>query len=211
MIRRRRAILSGRSPVSTGVHRSALPVDRLPDDALLAGLGSGDAETALAFVRRFQHIVFGVAVTVVGDTRLAEDVAQQAFERAWRHAGVYDARRGSVRTWLTTITRNLAIDAIRPNRPSLIEPNELVAMLGVTNDDPEQRALAGESSAELHGAIAALPPEQARAIVLAGMHGWTAREIAETEGIPLGTAKTRIRAAMGKLRGALAGRGADHG
>lgn len=210
MVRRRGAIPAGRAPVSTHVHRGAIPVDRLPDDALLAGLGSGDAEVALAFVRRFQHVVFGVAVTVVGDRRLAEDVAQQTFERAWRHAQVYDARRGSVRTWLTTIARNLAIDTVRLHRPAPVDPNELVALLGVAADNPERRALADESSAELRRAIALLPPEQARAIVLAGIQGRTAREIAELEGIPLGTAKTRIRSAMGKLRAALTPAQADH-
>ena len=58
------------------------PADRLPDEVLLAGLGTGDPELAIAFVRRFQQIVFGVAVTVIGDRTTAEDVAQQAFERA---------------------------------------------------------------------------------------------------------------------------------
>lgn len=206
----RQAIPEGRSAVSSSVYRAALPVDRLPDEALLAGLGSGDAETALAFVRRFQHIVFGVAVTVVGDPRLAEDVAQQTFERAWRHAQVFDSRRGSVRTWLTTIARNLAIDAVRLHRPAPVDPNELVTLLGVATDDPERRALLGESTTELRAALAELPAEQARAIVLAGMYGRTAREIAESEGIPLGTAKTRIRAALGKLRTALATKQADH-
>ena len=70
--------------------------DGLPDETLLAGLGAGDADLALAFVRRFQRIVFGVAMSVIGDPAAAEDVAQQAFVQAWRHAQVYDSRRGSV-------------------------------------------------------------------------------------------------------------------
>ena len=60
--------------------------DGLPDETLLAGLGAGDADLALAFVRRFQRIVFGVAMSVIGDPTTAEDVAQQTFEQAWRHA-----------------------------------------------------------------------------------------------------------------------------
>ena len=87
--------------------------DGLPDETLLAGLGAGDADLSLAFVRRFQRIVFGVAMTIVGDPAAAEDVAQQAFEQAWRHAQVYDSRRGSVRAWLTTIAHNLAVDVLR--------------------------------------------------------------------------------------------------
>ena len=71
--------------------------DRLNDEALLAGLGAGDAELAVAFVRRFQRIAFGVALAVTSDPITAEDIAQQAFEQAWRHASIYDSRRGSVR------------------------------------------------------------------------------------------------------------------
>src|SRR5882724_10456880 len=87
--------------------------ERLADEVLLAGLGAGDAELAVAFVRRFQRIAFGVAQAVTGDPGTAEDVAQHAFEQAWRHASVYDSRRGSVRAWLTTITHNLAIEVVR--------------------------------------------------------------------------------------------------
>ena len=60
------------------------------DDALLAGLATGDSDAAAAFVQRFQRRVFGLAVTIVGDPRAAEDISQEAFVRAWRHAGAYD-------------------------------------------------------------------------------------------------------------------------
>src|SRR5690348_17808134 len=98
------------------------PGRRMSDDMLLAGLGAGDAQAAVAFVRRFQPMVFGVALAVVGDRGLAEDIAQQAFERAWRHAGLYNPRRGSVHTWLTRIVHNLAVDAARVRRPAPIDP-----------------------------------------------------------------------------------------
>ncbi len=177
------------------------PVDRLPDEVLLAGLGAGDADLALAFVRRFQQLVFGVAVTVIGDRGAAEDVAQQAFERAWRHALVYDSRRGSVRGWLTTIAHNLAVDVIRARSAAPVDPADLSAVLtAVTDETPERSAGASESAAGLRRALAGLPGEQARAVAMAGIYGMTAREIAESEGIPLGTAKTRIRYGMQKLR-----------
>jgi RNA polymerase sigma factor (sigma-70 family) len=177
------------------------PADRLPDEVLLAGLGAGDADLALAFVRRFQQLVFGVAMTVVGDRNTAEDVAQQAFERAWRHALVYDSRRGSVRGWLTTIAHNLAIDVIRARSATPVDPADIAAVLtAVTDETPERSAVATESAASLRRALAGLPQEQARAVAMAGIYGLTAREIAESEGIPLGTAKTRIRYGMQKLR-----------
>lgn len=177
--------------------------DGRSDDLLLAGLGAADPELSLAFVRRFQRTVFGVAYTVLGDTRLAEDVAQQAFERAWTHAAVYDARRGTVAAWLATITHNLAVDAVRARRPTPLDPADLDALLTAVTRTPEGDALATESARELRAAIAALPPEQARALVLAAYRGMTAAEIAVAESIPLGTAKSRIRAAMLRLHGAL--------
>ncbi|MFB7594546.1 RNA polymerase sigma factor [Streptomyces sp. NPDC056160] len=180
--------------------RFRFPVGRLPDEALLSGLATGDPELAVSFVRRFQHRVYGVAIAVTGDPQLAEDIAQQTFERAWHHAQIYDSRRGSVTTWLTAIAHNLAIDAVRARRPEPVAPEDLDAVLDAVSDTPERHALADEASARLRAAVAELPPAQGRALVMAGIYGMTAQQIADREGIPLGTAKTRIRAAMGKLR-----------
>ena len=175
---------------------------RQSDEVLLAGLGAGDAELAVAFVRRFQRIVFGVALAVTGESGTAEDVAQHAFEQAWRHASVYDSRRGSVRTWLTTITHNLAIDVVRARSAVPMDPDDLPVLLAAMTDDPEQVAVANESAEGLRHALTLLPAPQARAVAMAGIYGMTARQVAETEGIPLGTAKTRIRDGMQKLRAA---------
>ena len=176
--------------------------ERLPDEVLLAGLGAGDADLAVAFVRRFQRIVFGVAVAVLGDPKTAEDVAQQAFEQAWKHAQVYDSRRGTVRAWLTRITHNLAIDVVRARVSTPVDPDDLPVMLTAMTDGPERLAVARDSAAQLRRTLGQLPAPQARAVAMAGIYGMTARQIAETEGIPLGTAKTRIRDGMQKLRAA---------
>lgn len=176
--------------------------DQLPDETLLAGLGAGDAELSLAFVRRFQRIVFGVAMAVLGDASTAEDVAQQAFEQAWRHAQVFDSRRGSVRTWLTTIAHNLAVDAIRARTSAPVDPDDLPAILTAVTDTPERLAVAHDSAAELRRTLGQLPGPQARAVAMAGIYGMTAKQIAEAEDVPLGTAKTRIRDGMQKLRAA---------
>ncbi|MGW6356774.1 RNA polymerase sigma factor [Streptomyces sp. NPDC055092] len=196
------------------MQRFRFPVGRLPDEALLSGLATGDPELAATFVRRFQHTVFGVAIAVLGDPQLAEDVSQQTFERAWRHAQIYDSRRGSVTTWLTAIAHNLAIDVARARRPVPVAPEDLDTLLDVVTDTPtpEQLALADDASATLRSAVARLPREQGRALVMAGIYGMTARQIADVEQIPLGTAKTRIRAAMGKLRSTLVSpKRGDHG
>jgi len=196
--------------VSSIVRRVGLPVDQLPDETLLLGLGSGDEEVTVAFVRRFQGKVYGVALSVLGDRTQAEDVAQQAFERAWRNAHGYDPRRGTVSAWLSTITRNLAIDATRVRRPQPADPDELLLRINATAESPERAAVASESAAALRAALHQLPHEQARAVVLAGIVGLSASQVAAAEGIPLGTAKTRIRTAMQRLRGALASEQVDH-
>jgi len=192
-----------RSSVSLTVQTMGSHADRLPDETLLAGLGAGDADLAVAFVRRFQRVVYGVALTVTRDPVTAEDVAQQAFEQAWRHAQVYDSRRGSVRAWLTTIAHNLAIDVLRARTSAPVDPADLPALLTAVTDTPERLAVARDSAAGLRRALAQLPGTQARAVAMAGIYGMTARQIAVTEDIPLGTAKTRIRDGMLKLRAAL--------
>ncbi|HET6187376.1 MAG TPA: sigma-70 family RNA polymerase sigma factor [Trebonia sp.] len=192
-----------RSSVSLTVQTMGSHADRLPDETLLAGLGAGDADLAVAFVRRFQRVVYGVALTITRDPVTAEDVAQQAFEQAWRHAQVYDSRRGSVRAWLTTIAHNLAIDVLRARTSAPVDPAELPALLTAVTETPERLAVARDSAAGLRRALAQLPGAQARAVAMAGIYGMTARQIAVTEDIPLGTAKTRIRDGMLKLRAAL--------
>ncbi|AVV44181.1 sigma-70 family RNA polymerase sigma factor [Streptomyces sp. ID05-04B] len=185
------------------MRRMGLFLGRVPDEALLTGLTTGDPELAVAFVRRFQRTVFGVALAVLGDPQLAEDVAQQTFERAWRHAQVYDPRRGSVRSWLTAIAHNLAIDTVRARRASPVDPEDLAALLGIVTETPERRALADDSAERVRRAVAELPREQARALVMAGIYGMTAREVADAEDIPLGTAKTRIRTGTLKVQALL--------
>jgi RNA polymerase sigma factor (sigma-70 family) len=169
------------------------------NEVLLAGLGAGDPDLAAAFVRRFQRIVFGVALAVTGDSAAAEDVAQRAFEQAWRHASVYDSRRGSVRAWVTTMTHNFAIDVVRARSALPMDPADLPVVLAAMTDDPERVAVANDSAQGLRRALAGLPVLHARAVAMSGM---SAQQVADTEGIPLGTAKTRIRDGMQKLRAA---------
>jgi RNA polymerase sigma-70 factor (ECF subfamily) len=183
--------------------------DALSDEALLAGLGTGEADTGAAFVRRFQRRVFGLALSIVNDPGLAEDVAQEALAKAWRHAQAYDSRRGSVATWLLTITRNLAIDALRLRRAQPTDPDALVALeVPSSAADPVEIAATKDDAGRIRMAVGRLPMDQRRALVLAAFHGRTAKEISESEDIPLGTAKTRIRSGLLKLRAMLVEQGA---
>ena len=175
----------------------------LSDESLLVGLGSGDADAAAAFVRRFQRRVFGLTHLILRDRGAAEDAAQETFVRAWRHAGAYDSSRGSVAAWLLKIARNVSLNMLPARRPDPVDPQVLLAL---ELSDPDVVRDHGEWVAEvepLRDALRRLPDEQRRAVVLAAFYGFTASEVSDLDGVPLGTVKTRIRAAMTKLRSEL--------
>jgi RNA polymerase sigma-70 factor (ECF subfamily) len=173
------------------------------DEALLAGMASRDPDAAAAFVQRFQSRVYGLALTILGDADDAQEAAQEAFVRAWRHAEVYEPARGGVTPWLLTIARNVALDARRMRRTVPVDPSARL-FLDLLSDEagPDDRRF-GDDAHRVRAAIAALPAEQRRALVLAAVCGHTGLEISEIEQAPLGTIKTRIRTAMLKLRAQL--------
>jgi RNA polymerase sigma factor (sigma-70 family) len=178
--------------------------DGLSDEALLAGMAAGAVAAGTAFVRRHQSRVFGLAWALVGDPGLAEDVAQETFLRAWLHGASFDARKGSVRSWLCTITRNLAIDTLRARRAEPVDPDALLAQLALADGDLSDHITRLEDAERVRDAVRELPAPQRRAVALAAWFGRTAEEISRMEQIPLGTAKTRIRDGMLRLRSTLA-------
>jgi RNA polymerase sigma factor (sigma-70 family) len=176
------------------------------DDALLAGMAAGERDAATLFVRRHAPSVVGLAFHILGDRVQAEDVAQEAFWRAWRAAETYDPRRGDVRSWLLAISRNAAIDQVRVRRACPLEPDALAALLSrlVDNASPDEGMIADADALEVRTALRDLPDEQRRALLLATVAGRTAAQIGEIEDIPLGTAKGRVRAGLRRMRDALA-------
>jgi RNA polymerase sigma factor (sigma-70 family) len=186
--------------------RLALPTmapEGLSDEALLAGFTFGDPEAGRLFIRRFQSRVFGLAMTILRDRAQAEDIAQEAFLRAWKHGPSYDPRRGTVAAWLARITRNLAIDALRLRRAEVMEPDVLAALSPPSEISVEDAAVISDTAAAVRQAMRSLPEEQSRALMLAAFYGRTAEEISRSEAIPLGTAKTRIRLGLRRVRAVL--------
>jgi RNA polymerase sigma-70 factor (ECF subfamily) len=107
----------------------------------------------------------------------------------------------AVSTWVLTIARNLTIDALRMQRAVPTDPDDLIGLGLVSNEVlPDAAAVNSEGARGVRLALAGLRAEQRRALVLAYFYGMTAAEIGEAESIPLGTAKTRIRAGLTKLR-----------
>jgi RNA polymerase sigma factor (sigma-70 family) len=170
----------------------------LSDETLLAGMADGDQGAASIFVRRYQARVFGLVLTIVHTPAVAEEVSQEVFLKAWRHASSYDARRARVSSWLLTIARNAAIDAVRYRHDEPMDPDVLAAMLEpVDGTDDTATRLA------LRDALAGLPVDQRRPIVLMAFQGLTAQEIATRYDVPVGTVKTRVRRGLRRLRDGL--------
>ena len=181
------------------------------DEALLAGMAADDPDAAAVFVRRHQARVYGLALFVVGIPAVAEEVAQETFVRAWRHADAFDPRRGRATTWLLAIARHAAIDVLRVRRDVPVDPVIMAEKITekITVDaiaDPDRLAERVATGMTVNAALARVPREQATAVVLAAVFGLSGTEIAERTGVPLGTAKTRIRLGLRHLRDELTSR-----
>ena len=127
------------------------------DEALVAGLGAGDTDAALVFIRRFQRRVFGLALSIVRDHQVAEEVAQDTFVRAWRYSASYDPRRGPAAAWVLAIARNVALDHVRVKgrRRDLPAPEPLELYSELEADDDPRR---GHDELEaVSGALRSLP------------------------------------------------------
>jgi RNA polymerase sigma-70 factor (ECF subfamily) len=169
-------------------------------------MAAGDERAAAAFVHRHERRVFGIALAITADRATAEDVAQEAFLRAWRHAAVFDPRRAAATSWLSTITRNLAIDALRLRRAVPLDPDDVVWLeMDADGPTPESQAVHTEAIDRVRAALRTVPVDQRRALVRSAFYGQSATEIATAEAIPVGTAKSRIRLGLSKVRELLGG------
>src|SRR5580704_16181765 len=152
------------------MRESRVAEGELSDEALLAGMAVGDQSAAVTFTRRYQRRLFGLAYSMTNDAGVAEDVAQEALIRVWRHAPVFDARRGSVTSWVLTITRNLTIDALRMRRSVPTDPDDFAATAMISLEhNPEDAIARGDVREVMRSALSALPAEQRRAVVLASV------------------------------------------
>jgi RNA polymerase sigma-70 factor (ECF subfamily) len=185
----------------------------LRDDELVDRLGDRDLRAFETLHGRYGDLVYSVALRVVGDAYVAEDVAQEVFLRLWRRPEQFDLHRGKFVTWLLSVTRNRSIDERRSQgrrlrHEALPPPDEEEDVLPSTDerDDPALATVLSDERQAVRSAMAGLPPEQKLAIQLAYFGGLTQQEIADRLGQPLGTVKTRIRLGMQKMRAALAER-----
>jgi RNA polymerase sigma-70 factor (ECF subfamily) len=169
-----------------------------------------DPAAAEELFERFASRVYGLGIVMLGSDAAAQDLVQDTFVKLWRGAARYDPARGRLETWVLLVARSLAIDALR-RRVLEVRVAQRTAPPREASDEPgpDQRAETADLSERARRAMAALTDGQRAALELAYFGGKTSAEVAELEGIPLGTAKTRIRTALLKLRDALEERTRD--
>jgi RNA polymerase sigma-70 factor (ECF subfamily) len=142
--------------------------------------------------------VYTLGRRLLGSNDAAEELTQDVFLAAWRKANRFDANRGRLSTWLMAIAHNMGVDRLRhdrgPARPSLV----LVEDVPETASPDEESLFIERDRARR--AMDCLSAAERQLLSQAYFYGWTAREIAEAGGIPLGTVKTRLRSALIKLR-----------
>jgi RNA polymerase sigma factor (sigma-70 family) len=182
-----------------------MPDERDADQRLMRSFAARDVGAADALYQRFAGRIYGLGLVMLGNEAAAQDLVQDTFVKLWRNADRYDRSRGKLETWVLLMARSLAIDAIRRR---VLEVRTLESADRPTEVDqgpgPDERAVTVDLTDRARRAMSSLPAEQRAALELAYLGGKTSAEISDLEGIPVGTAKTRIRAALLRLRDLLA-------
>jgi RNA polymerase sigma-70 factor (ECF subfamily) len=175
------------------------------DDELITAVARGDHPALLGLYDRYGRIAYGLAYRILGDAGAAEEAVQDAYLRVWRRASTFDTSRGGARSWLLTIVHHCAIDLLRRRAgapPVVAGLDEMADRQAVPDAWSE---VSGRIESErVRTAVETLPGEQRRAIEMAFFDGLTHREIAERDGLPLGTVKGRLRLGLKRLSGLLA-------
>ena len=170
-------------------------------------IGSKDPDAFEVLFDRHGGAAYSLAYRIVGERNAAEDVTQEAFISVWRSGARFDRARGSVRSWLLSIVRNRAIDALRAGAgraPKLNFDDEAILEQRPAEERTEEEAIRHETATEIRNVLGELPSEQSQVIELAYFGGFSQSEIAGMLGIPLGTVKGRMRLGLRKIRSELA-------
>ena len=177
---------------------------QISDAELLRRIADGDEEALASLYDRYKAILFSLILRILNSRPEAEDILQDVFIQVWNKAKAFDEERGRAFTWLVTLSRSRAIDRLRQLGSRERTATEASRHAPELWADAEEDAIKSEQSEVVRNALAELPEEQRRALLLAYFEGLTQTEIAERLQTPLGTVKTRMRSGMIKLRELLA-------
>jgi RNA polymerase sigma-70 factor (ECF subfamily) len=174
----------------------------IPDQDLIRQVAQQDKAAFSSLYDRYSQLALNLAWRVLSERQEAEDVVQEVFLQVWREAASYDQKRGSLSTWITTLTRSRAIDKFRSRKARRVYDTVNEDILGLDEQlpDTEIRPEDLDNTILVRKAFALLGREQRIAIEMAYYEGRSQTEIAEALREPLGTIKTRIRSALIKLR-----------
>ena len=190
----------------TGViERTASDADRERLAVALVKTGDEDREAFRDLYNLTSAKLFGICLRICGERQAAEDVLHDVYLTIWKRAGAYEPGRASPITWLATIARNRSIDWLRKRRVRRAITIEDAPDLPDLNTDAESMLIHGETVRRLHDCLAELQPPQHEAIRTAFFFGYTYAELAEREGVPIGTMKSWVRRGLSQLRGCLEG------
>jgi RNA polymerase sigma-70 factor (ECF subfamily) len=165
-------------------------------------MARGDSSALAELYDRFAGSMLALAQRIVGRGTEAEDIVHDVFLEAWRHSADYDPARGSVKAWLLLRTRSRSLDlqkSARVSKQAKGLPEDWLAELG----DPTLDTTAGVDQARIRQVLTTLTPEQREVLLLGYFEGLSSSEIAEVIGVPIGTVKSRVAAALSALRVAL--------
>ncbi|MBX9795482.1 MAG: sigma-70 family RNA polymerase sigma factor [Sphingomonas sp.] len=168
--------------------------------ALLIRVGDGDRAALSDVYRRTSAKLFGICLRICGERQAAEDVLQEVYLTVWKRAAGYEPGRASPITWLATIARNRAIDWRRAQGTRPTAPIDDAAPVADDRPGAEQVMLADEAGRRLHFCLDQIEERARAAIRTAFFDGVTYVELAERQGVPLGTMKSWVRRGLMRLR-----------
>jgi RNA polymerase sigma factor (sigma-70 family) len=174
------------------------------DRQLVRRIEGGDEEAFRSLFASYAPSAMALAVRVVRQTQLAEEIVQEAFLTLWRNPGVFDERRGSVKAWLMTIVHHRAVDVVRREEAQRRRSDEMVVGIREETEDPTDAVVeAVTAPAEREAvriALRSLPDDQREVLELMYFGGLSQSQVAEKTGAPLGTVKSRALLGMRRMR-----------
>jgi RNA polymerase sigma-70 factor (ECF subfamily) len=176
-------------------------------DEAMQQVASGDRAAFARLYDLVAPLVYGIALRVVRDPAIAEEVTQEAFVTVWRQAARFDSGRGTAKSWICAIAHRRAVDSVRHEQALRDREARAQAAPETVTETPEVVAEAAAERDRVRAALARLSDVQRDALHLAYFEGRTYREVAELLGAPLGTVKTRMRDGLASLSRLLGGRG----